>query len=124
MRSDPAPVLRDAWTLATWVLERFEGSPDPVARRCCERSLDLVEGLAVALDGPPREARVEACLALATRLRLLLRLAGERGLLTAPQADHALERAAVVGRQLGGWLRHLRSIPPGDGRGTTRSGGG
>lgn len=103
-RANPAPVLRDAWRLSEWVLQRFEREPGALAQRLCATALDLVESLVLALRRADA-ADVELADDRLALLRAHLRLARDRALLDDRQLIHALELCNSVGRQLGGWLR-------------------
>ena len=112
-RASEPPVLLVKWyDLAKWLLERIESFPKSqrfvFGQRLADRSMGLLETLVEATYSPagPRKAGV---LARASReletLRWLLRLAHERGLLTARQYQFACLRLAECGRMLGGWQR-------------------
>lgn len=104
---DPAPVLRDTWMLVDRLLNRFDQHADALSRRITERALDLLEQVTLALKAPAPTARIDEadeCLAM---LRMLLRLAAERGQIDDRQLMADLQIANDVGRQLGGWLKSL-----------------
>jgi hypothetical protein len=100
-------VYRDATLLAEWVLHHFEAVAAPLARRCCQHAIDLLELLALALAGRDVDGALERADDALLRLRTVLRLAHGRGALRDEQLLHATSLADLVGRQVGGWRRSL-----------------
>ena len=106
----PAPLLRDTWQLAEWLLARLEPVDRPLPRRVCALAIGLLEEVTRALRSTdPVPDLLDADDTLAT-LRLHLRLAERLGHLDEAQMLFALERADAVGRQVGGWLRSARRV--------------
>lgn len=108
--SDPAPIHRDASRLAAWVLDRLAASPDPGALRACQRALDLLDHLTLALAGRDADRALDAADRTLVLLRAQLRLLREREQLTDAQLLHAAGLADQVGRQLGGWRRSREPV--------------
>ena len=104
--ADPAPLFVDTMRLATWVLRRF-GGPAPLVRRIAEDSLALLDQVTLALRGSRRDERIAAADDRLHLLRIHLRLARELGLLDEAQLIYSLGECDGIGRQLGGWRRHL-----------------
>lgn len=96
----------DAQRLSQWLLGHFQGT-DPLSQRICGRSLDLLEAIALALQGLDRMAQIEEADRALTALRVLLRLAHSLGRLDERQLLHVHEQIDGIGRQLGGWIRRL-----------------
>ncbi|HNC99783.1 MAG TPA: hypothetical protein PKW90_26885, partial [Myxococcota bacterium] len=80
----------------------------PVARRAHEVALELVEHVHLALSGFDPDIEVEAADRAAARLRALLRVALELGLISDGALLHGARLLEGIGRQLGGWQRYLR----------------
>jgi hypothetical protein len=104
-----APIFADTFGLCQWLLERLDSQPGVLARTICNTGLKLLEAIALALKGRLREERLEEADERLITLRLQLRLAETTGLLTEDQTLFALENAARIGRQLGGWQRSLHT---------------
>jgi hypothetical protein len=102
-----APLFVDCLALAGWLVARFEAAPGPLGQRLTDTALELLETVTLALKDRAKEERVEQADELLIRLRALLRVAVEGGLLTTDQYQHVVERVDAIGRQLGGWLRSL-----------------
>jgi hypothetical protein len=100
---DPAPLLRDATALHTWLLHAFEDSPRPTARHLCALSTQLVDAILLALHDRDRRHQLATADDALLCLRLHLRLAGERGQCGIDGMWHALRLCDTVGRQIGGW---------------------
>lgn len=106
----PAPLFRDAFRLAEWLLARLADDPRPLAGALARSALLLLEEITLALRGSDRVERVFAADDRLAILRVELRLAGATGLLREGQAQHALTIADTIGRQLGGWQRRLAGV--------------
>ena len=104
---EPAPLFTDTFALATWLVERRGGSADVLPRRVLEVAVRLLEDVTAALKGRDRHERLSAADEGLLTLRTLLRLDAATGGLTEAQLLHALELADRIGRQIGGWQRHL-----------------
>ena len=105
-----APLYVDAFDLCEWLLGRFGDDGRVLPRVLCEHALALLGAITLALKDRRREEQIEAADAYLIRLRTELRLAATLGYLSDAQLLHALERAEVIGRQLGGWLRSLGPV--------------
>lgn len=102
-----APIYADAFRLCTWLLGHFDTHPGALARSLCTLALGLLDDLALALRGVDRVLAVGDADSRLIRLRGQLRMAGAIELLDDKQVCYALELAATIGRQLGGWQRRL-----------------
>lgn len=107
MKGDPAPIYADAFSLCEWLLGRLDGHGQVLARQICEDALAVLESVGLALGGRSVGAHLDHADERLIALRLKLRLAAARGLLTDDQLVFAFTAADAVGRQLGGWLRTL-----------------
>jgi hypothetical protein len=113
--SDPPVLLVKWYDLAKWLLERVESFPKSqrfvFGQRLADRTLGVMETLVEASYSPAGSRKAEL-LARANRelelLRWLVRLATERGLLTARQYRHAALALEESGRMLGGWQKQAR----------------
>ncbi|MCK6528242.1 hypothetical protein L6R50_12030 [Myxococcota bacterium] len=101
-----APLYNDAIQLARWICANLRADA-PVGRRVHHAALDLVEHVTLALHGLDREVEVDLADRAAARLRALLRLAFELDLLVEAGLLHAAAMLDRIGRQIGGWRRHL-----------------
>lgn len=104
------PLHRDAVALAGVLLEELDAG-DALRDRLARVALDLVEDvtLAVARNDPSRLDRLEDADSGLRLLRVHLQLGHELGLLDEGDYLDLAEQADVVGRQIGGWLKSLRS---------------
>ena len=105
--SDPAPILRDAMLLHTWVLQGFEAQRHPTAAHVCRLSTRLLDAVLLALHDRDRGARLADADDALLCLRMHLRVAGERRQCSEDGMWHALRLCDDVGRQIGGWQRSL-----------------
>lgn len=109
-RRQAAPVYRDAFRLAEWILAAFGGREEELPRSICRLSLGLCDHLALALGGRDTEGRVADADDDLVRLRSRLRLAASVGAIDEERLVHALGLCDAIGRQLGGWLRRLEVV--------------
>lgn len=101
-----APIYTRAHDLARWLLAHLPGE-GPLTRRMQHEAIDLLDGLVLALadrDRAQHLARADDQLRL---LRAHVRLAHDIELLDAAQVVFLAEQLDDIGRQLGGWRRHL-----------------
>lgn len=105
MTTGPAPLYVDTFELCRWLTERFGTSSEVLPQRICRSGLDLLQAVTLALKGRRRDEHMEIADERLIALRTQLRLAGACGYLQDAQMLFALERADLVGRQLGGWMR-------------------
>jgi hypothetical protein len=101
-----APLFTDTYDLAAWLLGRLDADASRLAAEICRLALALLDVVTEALRQRDDPAALEEADDLLRRLRLRLRLAGEIQLLDERRMLHALERADLVGRQLGALMRH------------------
>lgn len=106
----PAPLYVDAFALCQWLLRHFGEDSRVLPCALCRTALELLDAITLALKNRRREVQMEIADESLIRLRIQLRLAGETGYLNQSQMLYALERADVIGRQLGGWLRRLGPV--------------
>ncbi len=118
-----APLFIRAYDLHSWLLDRFDRSGESgeesaatkvvvpeVTRSVLHHSSELLNAVALAV------ARFESGLRLveadehATLLRVHLRLASEKELLDDRQLMYATVELTDIGRQIGGWRRHLEAV--------------
>ena len=107
MKVDPAPIYADTFSLCEWLLGRLDVEGQVLARQICEDALVLLECVGLALKGRSVGERLDVADERLIALRLKLRLAAARGLMTEEQLVFAYQCTDAVGRQLGGWLRAL-----------------
>ncbi len=96
--------------LCQWLLENCANDHDQhriLQDRVIGHALTLVETLVLALKNRQRIERLENVDEQLIALRINLRLAESAGLLSESQLLHCLKLTDSIGRQLGGWLRHL-----------------
>lgn len=106
----PAPLYVDTFALCEWLLGRFGDDSRTLPESLCRLGLTLLEAVTLALKGRRRDEHLEIADERLLALRVQLRLAAATGYLTDSQLMHALDRADVIGRQLGGWLRALGPV--------------
>ncbi len=109
-RRGPAPLYVDTFALCEWLLGRFGEDSRVLPRAICAGALELLDAVVLALKSRRRDEQVEVADERLISLRTRLRLAASAGYLSESQMIHALERADVIGRQLGGWMRALGPV--------------
>ena len=109
-----APLFVDAYDLTSWVLGRMaakqEDSSALLRARVANTCLDLLDSVTLALKGYDTHDKVERADEAVALLRVQLRLAMDLECLERRQFLHAVERLDAIGRQIGGWLKRLRSV--------------
>lgn len=105
-----APLYVDAFALCEWLLAHFGDDARVLPRALCQTALALFEAITLGLKGRHREEQVETADEHLIRLRGQLRMAHALGYLSEAQMLYALDRADVIGRQLGGWIRSLGAV--------------
>lgn len=105
MSIERAPILADAMDLTDWILGHFDTDTSALGRMLATESLALTRAIAIALQRRERLDQLEAADEHLMGVRVALRLAESRGLLTVEQLMYAMEHTTSVGRQIGGWLR-------------------
>lgn len=103
----PTPVYNDSLQFVRW-LTSVLSADTAVGRRAHDVALDLVEHVHLALSGFDPELEVEEADRATARLRALLRVALELGLISDGALLHGAKLLEGIGRQLGGWQRYLR----------------
>ena len=109
-RRQAAPVYRDAFRLAEWVLAAFGAAEDELSRSIVRLALGLCDHLALALGGRDMEARLADADDDLVRLRGRLRMAASVGVIDEERLVHGLGLGDAIGRQIGGWLRRLEVV--------------
>lgn len=104
--SDPAPLFTDTYDLTAWLHGGLHEHPSTLARALCQLSLELLDMVADGLAERTGITELIEADELLVRLRRRLRLAGSIELLDERRMLHALDRADVIGRQIGALLRH------------------
>jgi hypothetical protein len=109
-----APLYVHAHDLARWVLERTGGWGEPEAAggplqlQVAAAACDLLTGASLALTFPATRPRhLEQADEAIVRLRVLLRLARDLGLLSAGGTRYATGRLSEIGRMIGGWRKRV-----------------
>ena len=109
--TEPAPLYSDTLALCEWLLGRLGDDPRVLSRQICERALDLLQSITLALANRRRDHHLALADEALIALRCNIRLAGESGYLSSEQVIHVLERGNTIGRQLGGWMRSRGDAP-------------
>lgn len=100
----------DTFDLVRWLVSHLQ---DGVVAEAAHRdALALLDHVVLALRGVDRQLQVDEAESRLTLLRVRLRLAHAVDLLDERRLLYLTERVDSIGRQLGGWRRHL------DGSGT------
>lgn len=109
----PAPLYTRSHDLARWLLAHLPGTA-PLTERIQRGALDLLDALVLALEGRRRPERLDAADEALLLLRAHLRLGHDAGLLDAERLMFLAAQLDDIGRQLGGWRKHLerRSVEP------------
>ncbi len=107
-----SPIFTCSYDLHAWLLDRFAEAQrcPPVCRAVVHHSRALLEAVTLALlrfDTAERLVEADQHTAL---LRVHLRLAAEKELIDDRQLLHANGLLRDVGRQIGGWLKHLDGV--------------
>lgn len=113
-----APVFVRAYDLYSWLLDRFndlevdnnESSPAAIGQSVLEQARWLLEALVLALSRFDTEHRLVKADEHAALLRLHLRLASEKKLLSDSQLAHATRELRDIGRQIGGWRKTFEPL--------------
>ena len=105
-----APLYVEAFDLSGWVIERARTwELEPLGRRAIEESVELVSSVSLALTFPSARrrhlARTDEGI---VRLRTVLRIAENAGLLSRRRLRFAAERLGVIGRMVGGWRKRVQ----------------
>lgn len=119
MMQSRAPIYVQMMDLTHYLMDRCQQFPRtsrPVlGERIQQLSLDVLEAVSEALRFPVgREQALNRADRGLLALRLMVRVAGERGLLKQRQVDFVAERLDELGRMIGGWLKQQRRVsePP------------
>lgn len=104
---DPAPIHRDTFDHAAAVLRTLGASPHPLVRVLCGQSIRLLEEITLSLANRSRERHLPEADDRLAVLRMHLRLAMHLELIEEPRGLDMLRRLGGIGRQLGGWRKHL-----------------
>lgn len=107
-----APLYVESHDLARWVLERASrwqgGRGHPLAPPATAAACELVGQVSLALTFPAtRPAHLEAADHSIVRLRTLLRLARDLGLVSSGGLRYASGRLQAAGRMIGGWRKRV-----------------
>lgn len=107
-----APLFVRAYDLHSWLLDRFASvdSGHEVRRAVLTHSEELLTAVSLAVARFDPAGRLVEADERATLLRVHLRLATEKRLLSDRQLLHANEALREIGRQIGGWRRHLDAV--------------
>jgi hypothetical protein len=115
MNAANAPLYVRAHDLAAAVAAH-PGDGTTVGRLACEAAAELLVAVSLALTFPgERAADLRTADRAVVRVRVLLRVAAERGLLTPGALRARTDALAELGRMLGGWQRTQRRRQRGDG---------
>jgi hypothetical protein len=110
-------LLFEKWYDTTnWLMDRTERFPKKVRHTLSDRidllAIELLEDLTEAAYRKDPRADLDRANRRLNRLRVLLRLAHGRKLLSFDQFHEGTERMAEAGRLLGGWLRKASRREP------------
>lgn len=102
--------LFEEWMNSTrWLLERTQRFPKTLRHSLTQRveaaALDVLEHTTTAAYVRHKRPALEQANDALNRLRVLLRLAHELGVLPHAQYEEAAKRMASAGQLLGGWMR-------------------
>ena len=101
-----APLHNDAIRLNVWLAPNLKGDAE-IVHRARIAALDLLEHVALALQGFDREEEIHQADRALARLRVHLRVLYELDTLPEAQLLHVHGLMDGIGKQLGGWQRRL-----------------
>ena len=109
-----APLYVRAHDLARWLMERAAGWRNPperdLGRALNAQGLELSSSISLALTFPATRAdHQERADESVVRIRSILRLARDLGVLSPRQLRYAGAELDAIGRMLGGWRRSTRA---------------
>ncbi|HMV68940.1 MAG TPA: four helix bundle protein [Myxococcota bacterium] len=112
-----APIYKVSYDLSRLILERVETlEPVPLAlwgAPLAAHARDLLEHITLALTFPKgRYEHLTASDYAVARLRVALRLAADRGLISPGWHRLVHGQLATIGRMIGGWRRQEARAPP------------
>ena len=114
MTQREAPLYVEAHDLARWVIERADSWGDRggvLSVRVSDAACGLLEAVSLALTFPRGRARdLEEADRAMVRLRVLLRVAEELGLLSPSALRFACGRLQTAGRMVGGWRKRVEGV--------------
>ena len=107
-----SPIFTRSYDLHTWLLDRFTEADRylSIRRAVFDHSRALLEAITLALlrfDTAERLIEADQHSAL---LQVHLRIAAEKELIDDRQLLHANRLLRDIGRQIGGWLKHLDRV--------------
>lgn len=107
-----APLYVQAHDVARDVMERVgrmsERDAAPLGQAIAQAALDLLTGVSLALTFPgPRAHHLARADEAIVRLRVLVRLAQDLGIISAGGVRHVEAQLRDAGRMLGGWRKRL-----------------
>ena len=107
-----APLFIRAYDLHSWLLDRFGGTGayPAIGTAVLRHSAELLDAVSLALSRFDTLERLIEADEHATLLRVHLRLAAEKKLLTDRQLVYVTGELRDVGRQIGGWRRRLEAV--------------
>lgn len=107
-----APLFIRAYDLHSWLLDRFGSVKTYTAVRnaVLRHSAELLEAVSLALSRFDVGERLIEADEHATLLRVHLRLASEKKLLTDRQLLYVTGELRDVGRQIGGWRKRVEAV--------------
>jgi len=118
-----APLFIRAYDLHGWLLDRLDGPVDrrgdaaegrerfpELARSVLRHSEKLLDAVSLAVAHFDRDMQLLEADEQATLLRVHLRLASEKKLIDDRQLLYATGELTDIGRQIGGWRRHLEAV--------------
>lgn len=114
-----APLYVEAHDLAAWVMERVNAwawdRDRNLAPLVAAAASELLAQISLALTFPgTRSSHLEQADHAVVRLRVLLRLSHQLGLLSAGSLRFASGRLQAVGRMIGGWRKRFEHPTEGD----------
>jgi hypothetical protein len=103
------PVFQDWMQFLEWLLPTTTKFPKRVrltfANRIENLALDIAEDLIEACYSPQKKIVLQQISRQLEKLRLLLRLAQRLLYLSYSQYEYAMRCLAVIGKQIGGWMK-------------------
>ena len=102
-----------SFDLASWLLQHLDGE-GALVRAIHADALALLDHVVLALKNVERRHHLDEADAVNALLRVRVRLAHQVGLVDERRMLFLTERLDEIGRQLGGWMRHLdrQALPP------------
>lgn len=105
------PVVHKTYQFTLWVLQRTEKLPRnhryTLGEKLQKELMELLLELSDTIYAREKRSLLEAASRRLERIRLLLRLLHDLKLLGAEHHRYAADQMEEIGKQIGGWMKHV-----------------